>query len=118
MSTAGHHAQIGFRLLDLTAELGLDRPELARALGAEANAWNAWLADPARPEPFRRDRLTTLESLAAHLRESFVSPDAASAWLRSASGCLAAERPLDAVCRGEADRAEAALEAHHSGIFV
>jgi transcriptional regulator with XRE-family HTH domain len=106
------------RIVDrMKADLGLSDAELATVLNVTPEVVRRWHSGAVAlgAEPLRR--LDQLEAVVAHLRETFKMPGG-SRWLRSESGYLGGQRPLDALLSGQFARVEAALEALDSGIFI
>jgi ribosome-binding protein aMBF1 (putative translation factor) len=103
---------------ELETALGLTRNELAHAIGAHPRSVERWRTGEAFPQNGARERLDALEKLVAHLRETFTTEDAGRTWLRESSRYLGGLSPADALRSGRIDRAEAALEAIDSGVFV
>lgn len=102
----------------LEGGLGLSMGELAGALGASARTVERWRTGQTYPQHEARERLAELVALEGHLGETFVDPEAARGWLRSASPYLGGLTPFEALLAGRADRVRAALEALDSGVFV
>lgn len=98
--------------------LGLGGGELAGALGASTRTVERWRTGQTYPQHGARERLAELVALDAHLRETFGDPEARRTWLCSGNPYLGGLTPLEVVRAGRADRAEAALEALDSGVFL
>ena len=98
--------------------LGLDRGELAAALGASVRTVERWRSGRTYPQREARERLAELVALEHRLGETFAEPGAPRTWLRSSNPYLGGLTPLEALRAGRPDRVEAALEALDSGVFV
>jgi transcriptional regulator with XRE-family HTH domain len=97
---------------------GLSDEELADALGASHRTIQRWRAGTAYPQQLARQRLAELLRLQRRVQETFEEPDAVRRWFHSQSRYLGGITPAEAVRVGRLDRAEAALEALDSGIFL
>ena len=102
----------------LQEAMGLSEEELAEALGASHRTLQRWRAGTAYPQQLARQRLAELLRLQQRVRETFEGPDAVRRWFHSQSRYLGGITPAEAVRVGRLDRAEAALEALDSGIFL
>lgn len=97
---------------------GLSEEELAGALAASHRTVQRWRAGTAYPQQLARQRLAELLRLQRRVQETFEDPDAVRRWFQSQSRYLGGITPAEAVRVGRLDRAEAALEALDSGIFL
>lgn len=97
---------------------GLSEDELAGAMGASHRTVQRWRAGTAYPQQLARQRLAELLRLQRRVQETFEGPDAVRRWFHSQSRYLGGITPAEAVRVGRLDRAEAALEALDSGIFL
>lgn len=97
---------------------GLSEEELADALGASHRTVRRWRAGTAYPQQLARQRLAALLRLQRRVEETFEGPDAVRRWFHSESRYLGGITPAEAVRVGRLDRAEAALEALDSGVFL
>lgn len=102
----------------LQSDLGLTQKELVVALDTEARNIGRWAAERAYPQREARRRLGALLALHRHLGETFTSMAAARDWLDDSSRYLGGLTPREALRAGRIDRAEAALEALDSGIYL
>jgi len=98
--------------------MGLSDEELADALGTSHRTLQRWRAGTAYPQQLARQRLAELLRLEERVRETFEGPDAVQRWARSQSRYLGGITPAEAIRVGRLDRAEAALEALDSGVFL
>lgn len=100
-------------------EWGWSPTELANALGVPETPILFWLAGDALPSEAVQPRLDSLLKLYARLQEVF-SGDSITVrqWLYAPSKYLGGLTPVDAIRAGRIDRAEAALEALESGVFI
>ncbi len=97
---------------------GLSEDELAQALGTSRRTIQRWRTGTAYPQQATRHRLAELLDLQRRVQETFDGPDAVRLWFQSPSRYLGGISPAEAVRVGRPERAEAALEALHSGIFL
>jgi len=102
----------------LSRDLGFSTATLAQATGTSPRTVERWRTGETLPQRDARRRLATLLALEARLRETFDSPAAIRAWLNAENRYLGGLTPAEAVRAGRIDRAEAALEALDSGIFI
>ena len=102
----------------LQEAMGLSEEELAEALGVSHRTLQRWRAGTAYPQQLARQRLAELLRLQQRVRETFEGPDVVRRWFHSESRYLGGITPAEAVRVGRLDRAEAALEAVDSGIFL
>jgi ribosome-binding protein aMBF1 (putative translation factor) len=105
-------------IVRLSRDLGLSTATLAQATGASPRTVERWRAGETLPQREARRRLAALLALDRRLRETFDSSEAIRAWLHSENRYLGGLTPAEAVQAGRVDRADAALEALDSGIFV
>jgi transcriptional regulator with XRE-family HTH domain len=107
------------RALDAPEEgMGLSEDELAQALGTSRRTLQRWRTGTAYPQQAARQRLAELLRLYDRVRETFDGPDAVCLWFQSPSRYLGGISPAEAVRVGRPGKADAALEALHSGIFL
>jgi transcriptional regulator with XRE-family HTH domain len=97
---------------------GLSEEELADALGTSHRTLQRWRAGTAYPQQLARQRLAELLRLQQRVRETFEGADAVHRWFHSQSRYLGGITPAEAIRVGRLDRAEAALEALDSGVFL
>ena len=102
----------------LEEQTGLSENELAQALGTSRRTLQRWRAGTAYPQVAARQCLGELLLLAEQVRETFESEDAARLWFQSASRYLGGMSPAEAVRVGRVEKAEEALEALRSGIYL
>ena len=102
----------------LASELGLSSKDVATALGIEQRTVDRWKTGETYPQREARGRLAALVALSESLRQAFADREGIREWLDSPSRYLGGMRPAEAIKIGRADRAEAALEALKSGIFI
>ena len=102
----------------LGSDLGLTTSDLAKAVDASARTVERWRNGVAYPQTEARNRLVGLLGLRNHLFGTFATATAIQEWLRTPNRFLGEMAPIEALRAGRADRAEAALEALDSGIFV
>lgn len=98
--------------------MGLSEEELAQALSTSRRTLQRWRMGTAYPQQATRQRLAELLQLYERVRETFDGPDAVQVWFQSPSRYLGGIAPAEAVRVGRPERADAALEALHSGIFL
>jgi uncharacterized protein (DUF2384 family) len=98
--------------------LSLTDDDLATAVGANRRTVQRWRDGTAHPQQAARARLAALIRFEQRLRDTFSSPDAARTWFHAPSRYMGGITPAEAVKAGRADRAEAALEALDSGVFL
>ncbi len=98
--------------------MGLSEEELAEALGTSRRTLQRWRVGTAYPQQLARQRLAGLLHLQQRVRETFEGKDAVHQWFHGQSRYLGGITPAEAVRVGRLDRAEAALEALDSGIFL
>jgi Protein of unknown function (DUF2384) len=107
-----------YRIIDqVSADLGLPIPELARALDADPRTVERWRSGT-YPQRETRQRLADLQNLHFHLRDTFTTSEALKEWVHNPNRYLGGLTPADAIRVGRFDRVEAALEALDSGVFV
>jgi hypothetical protein len=99
-------------------DLGLSTVALAQAIGATPRTVERWRSGTTYPQHEARRRLAALVALDERLCDTFASAEAIRAWLHAENRYLGGLAPADAIRAGRIDRAEAALEALDSGIFV
>jgi transcriptional regulator with XRE-family HTH domain len=102
----------------LEEELHLTGSELAKALNTNPRTIDRWKAGTRYPQHEARQKLTELEALVHRLCSTFTTREAIWAWLREDSRYLGGMAPIDALRAGRFDRANAALEALDSGVFL
>jgi hypothetical protein len=102
----------------LKVDLGLSTRDLQSILDAEPRTISRWVSEQSYPQIETRRRLASLMALHQHLGEMFTSMEAARDWLGDPSRYLAGLSPLDVLRAGRVDRAEAALLALESGIYL
>ena len=105
-------------LEQVQSDLGLSDAELATALDATPRTIERWRTGMSYPQIEQRRRLGKLLELTRQLRETFTTPEAIRTWLRAPNRYLGGLTPADAVRVGRIDRAEAALEALATGVFL
>jgi uncharacterized protein (DUF2384 family) len=98
--------------------LALSDNELAHVLSSSLRTLNRWRSNMACPQHETRERLAILVALAEHLTETFRTEEAGHTWINTSSRYLGGFTPADAIRAGRFDRAEAALGALDSGIFI
>src|SRR5262245_2197412 len=99
----------------LGEDFGFSSRDLAQALGVDQRTIARWAAGDAFPRHGAKDRLEALAALDERLNETFVSWDAARAWLSAPSRYLGDMTPIDAIRAGRPDRVMALIEAIDSG---
>lgn len=97
---------------------GLSEETLASALSTSRRTLQRWRAGIAYPQQMARQRLAALLRLQQRVRGTFEAPESARLWFQSPSRYLGGITPAEAVRVGRLDRAEAALEALDSGLFL
>lgn len=102
----------------LEAGLGLAEEELAQALGTSRRTLHRWRVGTAYPQQAARRRLTDLLELQRRVQETFGGTESPRRWFHTPSRYIGGVTPAEAVRVGRLDRAEAALEALHSGAFL
>jgi uncharacterized protein (DUF2384 family) len=102
----------------LAVDLGLSTKDLEAVLGTEARTIGRWVAEHSYPQREARRRLAALIALHRHLSDMFTTMEAARDWLRDPSRYLAGLTPLEVLRVGRVDRAEDALLALESGIYL
>ena len=102
----------------LEMSTGMSEEELAEALGTSRRTLQRWRAGTAYPQQLARQRLEELLHLQRRVQQTFEGPDAVRRWFQSQCRYLGGMTPGEAVRVGRLDRAEAALEALDSGIFL
>jgi transcriptional regulator with XRE-family HTH domain len=105
-------------LQSLQHGMGLSDAKLIEALGTSHRTLRRWQSGTAYPQVLARQRLARMLRLQERVRETFDGPDAVRRWLHSESRLLGGMTPAEALRVGRLDRAEAALEAIDSGIFL
>lgn len=98
--------------------MGLSEDELAQALGTSRRTLQRWRTGTAYPQQAARQRLASLLHLYERVQGTFDGPDAVCLWFHTPSRYMGGVTPAEAVRVGRSDRAEAALEALDSGIFL
>jgi transcriptional regulator with XRE-family HTH domain len=98
--------------------MGLSDAELMEALGTSHRTLRRWRSGTAYPQVLARQRLARMLRLQERVREAFDDPDAVRRWLQAESRLLGGMTPAEALRVGRLDRAEAALEALDSGVFL
>ncbi len=102
------------KLRAIRDDLG-SQARVARALGVSPSRVSRWLKTE-DPDPANRQKIEGLEFVLAYLL-TFLTPDAAVAWLHGHNGFLSNFRPIDRLARGRiADVIEAA-RAFRAGSF-
>jgi transcriptional regulator with XRE-family HTH domain len=99
----------------LREDFGFGSRDLAQALGVDQRTLARWAAGDAFPRHGAKDRLEALAALDGRLNETFVSWEAARAWLGTPSRYLGDIAPIEAVRAGRSDRVMALIEAIDSG---
>jgi transcriptional regulator with XRE-family HTH domain len=99
----------------LREDLGITSRDLAQALGVDQRTVTRWSTGDAFPRHGAKERLETLAALDERLAETFVSWEAARAWLRTPTRYLSDMAPIEAVRAGRSDRVMALIEAIDSG---
>lgn len=102
----------------LEAGMGLSEDQLAQALGTSRRTLQRWRTGIAYPQQSARQRLSALLALQQRVQETFEGSEAPRRWFHTPSRYMGGVTPAEAVRAGRADRAEAALEALDSGIFL
>jgi transcriptional regulator with XRE-family HTH domain len=105
-------------LQSLQQGMGLSDADLIDALGTSHRTLRRWRSGTAYPQVHSRHRLALMLHLLERVQESFDGPDAVRRWLHSESRLLGGMTPVEALRVGRLDRAEAALEALDSGVFL
>jgi transcriptional regulator with XRE-family HTH domain len=98
--------------------MGFSEDELAQALGTSRRTLQRWRIGTAYPQLAARQRLAELLHLYERVQGTFEGMDAPRRWLHTPSRYMGGVTPAEAVRVGRLDRAEAALEALDSGIFL
>lgn len=98
--------------------LGIPEEDLAQALNSNRRTLQRWRAGTVHPQQLARQRLAELLRLQQRVRETFEGRDAAHRWVHTQSRYLGGITPAEAIRVGRLDRAEAALEALDSGVFL
>jgi hypothetical protein len=106
------------QLATIEATLDLTHGDLAHILGVELRTLRRWDESKNVPQRNQRVQLDALETFAGHLNEMFATRESALAWLHGHSRYLAGLTPAEVIRAGRIDRAEAALEALDSGVFI
>ena len=99
----------------LREDFGFNSRDLAQVLRVDQRTITRWAAGDAFPRHGARDRLEALAALDERLTETFVSWDAARAWLRMPTRYLGDMAPIEAIRAGRIDRVMALIEAIDSG---
>ena len=102
----------------LEVDLGLSTKELQAILDAEPRTIGRWVAKLSYPQRESRRRLAALIALHRYLSETFTTMEAARDWLRDPNRYLSGLTPLEVLRAGRVDRAEDALLALESGIYL
>lgn len=102
----------------LEDDLGATPDLLANALAVNPRTLQRWRDGDTLPQPDSRARLQALTALRDRLHETFMTPEAARAWMQHPHRMLGGLTPLDAVRVGRIDAVNRALEALDAGIFV
>ena len=117
MTTSAFNTMTGV-LNQLCTHLALDSEELATALGVTPRTVDRWQTEQAIPQRATRERIGQLLDLERELQETFNSLEAIHTWLNTDNHYLGGIKPVEALRVGRYDRAQVALEALTSGVFV
>jgi uncharacterized protein (DUF2384 family) len=98
--------------------LALSDKELAYVLSSSPRTLDRWRSNTTYPQHEARERLAILVALAEHLTETFRTEEAGHTWINTSNRYLGGFTPADAIRAGRFDRAEGALGALDSGIFI
>ncbi|MFN8633954.1 MAG: antitoxin Xre/MbcA/ParS toxin-binding domain-containing protein [Chloroflexota bacterium] len=99
----------------LKEDFGFSGRDLAQAVGVDQRTIARWASGDAFPRTDARDRLEALAELDELLAETFISWEAARAWLQTPTRYLSDMAPVDALRAGRTDRVVALIEAIDSG---
>lgn len=102
------------KLRALTEDLG-SQARVARALGVSPSRVSRWLKTE-DPDPANRQKIEGLEFVLAYLL-TFLTPDAAIAWLHGHNGFLNDFRPIERLALGRIADVIDAARAFRAGSF-
>jgi transcriptional regulator with XRE-family HTH domain len=102
------------KLRAIKEDLG-SQARVARALGVSPSRVSRWLKAE-DPDPENRQKIEGLEFVLAYLL-TFLTPDAAVAWLHGRDGFLNDFRPIDHLARGRIPEVIGAARAFRAGSF-
>jgi transcriptional regulator with XRE-family HTH domain len=86
-------------LLDELAAAGLERAEVARAVGTSQRTVARWQAGAVTPRTDLLDRLLELAAVVEHLRDAVGEPGV-RLWLRAPNRALGHDKPLERIAAG------------------